>query len=222
MLRDVDMSQISDGRLYSSRDMVKAGCDDCKGCSACCRGMGNSIVLDPYDIYMLTVGLDQSFEQLLGYAIELNLVDGIILPNLKMQGEKEVCPFLNAQERCAIHSFRPGFCRMFPLGRIYQGGGFSYFLQVHECKKQPKSKVKISKWLGIPDLKTYEAYIAQWHGFLKAVEKILKSFQDQASVKNSTMYLLKTFFLVPYEKSCDFYPQFRERMGKAEGYFFGR
>ena len=41
MLRDIDMSQVSDGRLYSSRDMVKAGCDDCKGCSACCRGMGS-------------------------------------------------------------------------------------------------------------------------------------------------------------------------------------
>mgnify|MGYP000012551798 FL=1 len=220
MLRDIDMSQVSDGRLYSSRDMVKAGCDDCKGCSACCRGMGSSIVLDPYDIYMLTAGLEQSFEQLLGYAIELNLVDGIILPNLKMQGEKEACPFLNEEERCSIHRFRPGFCRMFPLGRIYGEGGFSYFLQVHECKKQPKTKVKINKWLGIPNLKVYEAYINQWHTFLKGVEKILKSFQEQASVKNSTMYLLKTFFLEPYQRDRDFYPQFEERMKKAEGYFF--
>ena len=47
MERNVTMAEISDGKLYSRDDMVKAGCDDCRGCSACCHGMGNSIVLDP-------------------------------------------------------------------------------------------------------------------------------------------------------------------------------
>ena len=51
MERNVTMAEISDGKLYSRDDMVKAGCDDCRGCSACCHGMGNSIVLDPYDVY---------------------------------------------------------------------------------------------------------------------------------------------------------------------------
>ena len=54
MERNVTMAEISDGKLYSRDDMVKAGCDDCRGCSACCHGMGNSIVLDPYDVYRLT------------------------------------------------------------------------------------------------------------------------------------------------------------------------
>ena len=53
MKRNVDINEISDGRLYSSGDMVKADCHDCKGCSACCRGMGNSIILDPMDIWRL-------------------------------------------------------------------------------------------------------------------------------------------------------------------------
>ena len=51
MERNVTMAEISDGKLYSRDDMVKVGCDDCRGCSACCHGMGNSIVLDPYDVY---------------------------------------------------------------------------------------------------------------------------------------------------------------------------
>ena len=51
MERNVTMAEISDGKLYSRDDMVKAGCDDCRGCSACCHGMGNSIVLDPYDVF---------------------------------------------------------------------------------------------------------------------------------------------------------------------------
>ena len=51
MERNVDIDKISDGKRYGANDMVKVGCDDCRGCSACCRGMGDSIVLDPMDLY---------------------------------------------------------------------------------------------------------------------------------------------------------------------------
>ena len=91
MKRDISLEEISDGKLYGSGDMVKVGCDDCRGCSACCRGMGSSIVLDPYDVFRLETGLGLSFEGLLAEAVELNLVDGMILPNLKMSGEGEAC-----------------------------------------------------------------------------------------------------------------------------------
>ena len=70
MERMIDLKEISDGRLYTADDMVKADCQDCKGCSACCRGMGSSIILDPYDIYQLEQGLHLSFEELLaGYLV---------------------------------------------------------------------------------------------------------------------------------------------------------
>ena len=66
MKRNIDINEISDGKLYWPNDMVKADCGDCKGCSDCCKGMGESIILDPYDIYRLTTGLGVTFEQLLG------------------------------------------------------------------------------------------------------------------------------------------------------------
>ena len=50
MKRQVTMEEISDGKLYTSNDLVKADCGDCEGCHACCTGMGSSIVLDPLDI----------------------------------------------------------------------------------------------------------------------------------------------------------------------------
>ena len=65
MKRNVDINEISDGKLYGANDLVKADCGDCKGCSDCCHGMGESIVLDPYDVYRLTKGLNLSFEMLL-------------------------------------------------------------------------------------------------------------------------------------------------------------
>ena len=74
MKRNVSLEEISDGRLYTSNDMVKADCGDCEGCSACCHGMGESIILDPLDIYRLTTNLEMSFEALLNQYIELNVV----------------------------------------------------------------------------------------------------------------------------------------------------
>lgn len=125
MKRHVDMAYISDGRLYDSNAMVKAGCS---GCGSCCKGMGTSIVLDPLDIYRMTSHLQCRFEMLMTDKIELNVVDGIILPNLRMNGKNESCGFLNDKNQCEIHPFRPGICRLFPLGRYYENNSFKYFL----------------------------------------------------------------------------------------------
>ena len=65
MERNVSFEEISDGKRYHSNDMVKLGCNDCEGCSACCHGMGKSIVLDPWDIHMLRCSLHVTFEQLM-------------------------------------------------------------------------------------------------------------------------------------------------------------
>ena len=118
MEREIDMKEVSDGRLYGLRDMVKADCGGCAGCSQCCESMGSTIILDPYDVWRLTAGLQVSFEALLQDKLELNLVEGIILPNMKTSGENERCGFLNGEGRCSIHALRPGFCRIFPLGRF--------------------------------------------------------------------------------------------------------
>lgn len=217
MKRNVRMEDISDGKLYTANDLVKADCGDCEGCSACCRGMGSSIVLDPLDIYRLTTGLGVRFEQLLSDKIELNVVDGIILPNLKMGGEKECCAFLNEEGRCSIHGIRPGICRLFPLGRIYEDGAFKYFLQIHECKKENRTKVKVKKWIDTPDLKKYESFISEWHYFLLELqEKLLKI--EEEKVKAINMFLLQSFFLEPYKVEEDFYGQFDHRMKKVKQY----
>lgn len=220
MEREIDLSQISDGKLYQANDMVKAGCNDCAGCSLCCHGMGNSIILDPYDIYHLEKGLSTCFEELMKDKVELNVVDGIIQPNLKMQEGRDSCAFLNDEGRCAVHTFRPGFCRMFPLGRIYQENDFRYFLQIHECPYPDKTKVKLKKWLGIPELSQYENYVRRWHFFLKNVQKIIKETENDGIIKNLNMFLLKQFYIKPYEyaeeSAGDFYRQFEERLKEAE------
>lgn len=223
MKRYVDMSEISDGRLYGLNDMVKADCRDCEGCSACCRGMGNSIVLDPYDMYRLSAGLGILPEVLLAEKLELTVVEGLILPNLRMQErgeEKEVCGFLDENGRCSIHPYRPGICRIFPLGRYYENGSFRYFLQTQECQNQNRGKVKVWKWIDTPDSKRYDAYISDWHFYLQELQEYLRKEASADShglsrEKEMNLAFLERFFLRPYQEG-DFYEQFyqRRREGK--------
>lgn len=199
--------------LYDSNDMVKAGCNDCKGCFDCCCEMGNSIVLDPYDVFMLEKNLHCTFEMLLQDKIELQVVDGLILPNLKMQGETERCGFLNEQGRCSIHTFRPGLCRLFPLGRNYDGGEMKYFLLEDVCQKAGYTKIKVKKWLDVPDLKRYEKFLIDWHYYRKKLQEEIAQAKTDETVKQINMEMLQLFYQMPYAEE-DFYMQFEERLGK--------
>lgn len=215
MKRNVSLEEISDGKLYGLNDLVKADCHDCQGCFSCCQGMGESIVLDPLDVYRLCNGLHKTFESLLTDALALQVVDGIILPHLHMHGSKEQCFFLNAEGRCSIHAFRPGICRLFPLGRYYENHSFRYFLQTKECKSTNRTKIKVRKWLDTPDIHRYEKFITDWHYFLKGIEELLENAADDSLTKQVNLYLLKLFYILPYDET-DFYPQFEARLSEAE------
>ncbi len=212
MKRNIDLSEISDGKLYSVNDMARLGCQDCAGCSSCCKGMGNSIILDPYDVYRIIEKTNIGFEGLLNAHIELNVVDGIILPNLKLTGVNEACTFLNSEGRCSIHDSRPGICRLFPLGRYYENGDYKYFLQVNECRKQNRTKIKIEKWVDTLGYPRYKEFILEWHYFLNGVEELIGQANDEAFAKQCCMLILQAFYIRPYNMERDFYEQFAERM----------
>lgn len=216
MKRNVTLEEISDGNLYEANDMVKADCQDCKGYSDCCQGMGDTVILDPLDVHRLCAGLKKSPEELLGSVVELGITDGNILPHLAMRGEQERCVFLNTEGRCSIHDIRPGFCRLFPLGRYYTEDGFKYILQIHECKKKNRSKIKVKKWLDTPNLKQYEKFVLDWHNFLLDVQEVFYETEDETLVKNLNMYVLSRFYYTPYKEDEDFYPQFYVRLEEAK------
>lgn len=213
MKRNVSLSEISDGRLYGENDMVKADCHGCRGCFQCCTGMGRSVILDPYDVFRLQKGLGCGLSQLLAEEkVELNVVDGVILPNLRMVGEEERCSFLNAEGRCAIHGSRPGICRLFPLGRFYENGDFKYFLQTGECRENRRTKVKVSKWIDTPEQGKYHDFLCRWHYYLNELEERVADVPDSEESKKLNMLLLQSFYLTPYDTHQSFYEQFRERM----------
>lgn len=188
------MSLKTDGKFYELHELVRANCHDCVGCHDCCTGMGDTIVLDPYDVWMLKRATGHSMQQLLEEGkIALAVIDGLILPHIQMHSETDVCPFLNVEGRCSIHSNRPGMCRLFPLGRNYEDGKLNYILLTEECKKKNRSKMKVSQWIGIRPPQTYHAFVLRWHDFRKSLTELFGQAQEE-EVKSLTMYVLQTFY----------------------------
>ena len=191
--------------LLDKNDLAKLGCNDCNGCSDCCKGMGTSVILDPYDIVLLKYNLELTFEQLIGAnKIELNMQEGLILPSIAMNGKDESCAFLNQDGRCSIHSFRPGLCRLFPLGRDYSSKEVKYFVLDNACSIQNRTKVKIKKWLEVPNLTMYEEYLEKWHELLKELRK--SNYSDEEH-KNICMLLLNYFYVTDFSIE-NFYDEF--------------
>lgn len=207
-------------KLYDSSDMARIACDDCRGCSACCEGMGDTIILNPYDVQELCVHLKLDFQALLTKYAELNVQEGMILPNLKMTGERQCCGFLNEEGRCMVHTFRPGLCRLFPLGRNYENGHFRYFVVEGGCPRAGKAKVKIHKWLGIPELKRHEEFLTRWHYFTKRfqnfVQNALAGGETPEQLQQLNMVMLQGLYFTEYDEKKDFYEQFEQRLHKLE------
>lgn len=102
---------------------------------------------------------------------------------------------------------------MFPLGRYYEeDGSFQYFLQVHECRKEKRTKVKVRRWIDTPDAVRYDAFVRDWHGFLK----LLQGKLTDKNAKTMSMMVLQQFYLTPYGGEDAFYPVFYERLKQAE------
>ena len=224
MERNIAIEEISDGNTYHSRDVVAMGCNDCAGCSACCHEMCETIILDPYDIYQFELALSQSLEQMLSNnLVELGYMDGFILPHmmpvLSEDDEMPHCSFLSPTGRCGIHAYRPGFCRLFPLGRYYRDGSFTYIHQIHECHYplEQRTPVRIREWLGIRMLSQYEDFVNEWHYFLKAVDGHFHMKEEGSKEKERICsYLLGLFYGVPYDTKQAFFPQFYERLNRAK------
>lgn len=202
-------------KLYDLQDMARIGCNDCRGCSACCQGMGDSVVLTPYDVHVLSAKLQMSVDALFKEWLQLTIVDGLLQPSMAMNGIGEQCHALDDRGRCSIHAFRPSICRLFPLGRQYTEDGIRYFVLDDACPAVGKTKVKISKWVERAEFKEHEDFLQLWHKFKKQCLAKLEEVQDETYHKQLFMLILQLFFRKPYTEGR-FYVEFQERLGQAQ------
>ena len=197
MIREIDEKLIQPEMLMSSSDLAKVGCNNCEGCSDCCRDRAEAITLDAADIRLLKKYLNLSFNGLLNEGlVVLSVIDGIVTPCLGKKAGIDECIFLDENGRCAIHEARPGICRMFPLARIYhEDGSFSYFMQPGECPHNNGVKIRISKWLGYPDIKSYEKEVREFHDALRVLKNKCSTTGSTEDITALQREFLETWFV---------------------------
>lgn len=202
-------------RLLRSSDMARIATRGCAGCGDCCTGMGDTIHLDPWDVCFLCAATGKSFSAMMNEEIALHVEQGLILPHLQMRRDSGRCPFLGEDRRCGIYEQRPGICRLFPLGRNFDGEGMQYFVVEGGCDMPGKSRVQVSRWLGVKDLARYENFVPRWHYFVRRLQERIRQRGDQAYARELSMRVLRLFYLVPWDPDA-FYEQFSGRLERFE------
>ncbi len=218
--------EIRKSDLLDARDLARVACAACNGCGDCCRNMGDSIHLDPYDFYQLEKKEEKTVRQLVREHIGFHEEDGLLLPHLNMveAGEGHQCTYLDGFGRCMIHDARPGMCRLFPLGRQYEEVGFHYFVIPGGCDMPNKSKVRIESYLEIPDLRKYESYLSEYHRLVRRLQSKVAALnkkkrgmkvevfeQNKALASKMKIDFRTTYFMLDYDSNDDFYLQFVKR-----------
>lgn len=226
MKRNVQLKDISDGRIYTENDRVRAGTAGCSGCSACCQHTTENIFLDPLDVMRMKKKLNMSFDELLTQKLVISEKNLVSTVHPMSTGAYEACVFLDINGRCTIHEARPGFCRIFPLGRIYEEStsfgspdSFKYFLQIHECISPNRTLVKVKDYIDVPcdELDAYNTFICKWHKLISTLESRFKSMERddilhegnyKTRIDEINYSLIKTFMNDDFDGSQDFYSQF--------------
>ncbi len=201
-------------REYTSKDLARVAPAGCEGCGECCRGMGESVILDPYDAHMLSKGLKRPFAALLNREVSLGVSEGLIVPYLSMDGPGEACRFLGEDKRCMIHEFRPGICRLYPLARRYGEKGVTYFIPDESCPGRSKAKMRVSRWLGIPDLAAYEHFKEDWHRFTADLAEYFAKEKDPKDASQVNQFVLENFYMSSFPEER-FFEVIGERLGRV-------
>ena len=122
MKREVLLEDIRKDRLLKSGDAARLDAAGCSGCSYCCCEMTDTIIPDPWDVYMLVSGLKAqksdmasavlSLESLLtkGYA-DLAVFEGLTLPHLAYHKDKGSIPvFFSTKKEDAAYTDQGRAC----------------------------------------------------------------------------------------------------------------
>lgn len=213
MEHKVDLTEISDGTLYSLNDTVTLSCDGCRCLSEharCCHFAEDTITLDPFDTFQLTCAGYPFVTLFQKEIISLAPVSSVLLPHLNFN-DSGSCPFLDADGRCSIHAFRPGLCRLFPLARGYGENRLFYVKQIHECPIPTGQPVSVRDWLGLADATRYEQFCFDWHTLVTQFRERLQTTSGHETRTTLSTRFLSIFFFAPYETGASFYEQYALR-----------
>ncbi len=105
----------ADAAVLEETDLLQLSCGT-GGCDSNCCKAGAPIVLNPYEVALICSEGNMSYEDLLDI-VDTERADGF---PLVMLPRDPACHFWT-EKGCRIYKARPLACRLFPIGRVFDG-----------------------------------------------------------------------------------------------------
>lgn len=119
--------------------------------NTCCTNL--SIALTPYDVLMLSRGLETTTGEFLRKYTTWHI--GIATGMPVVTFKEDNCPFVS-REGCRVYSHRPTACRLYPLARVKVGDEEFYFLIREDfCLGHGGKEWSVEEWLEDQGVKNY-------------------------------------------------------------------
>ena len=187
----------------------------CNCCGECCKNR-DDILINAYDIFRLSKGLNISDSQLLQMYCEIYIGPISKIPLVRIRFPGGVCSFLR-DNKCSVDLFKPSVCRLYPLGRgmVGESGDIFYFKQDVPCGGKGTQIVK--EW--VKDLD--EGVFIEWSTSLlklmadKNYKLLVENFSDcDKDLYRMFFYGIFDILYLHYDIRFDFLPQLKEHFEK--------
>ncbi len=168
----------ADAEVFVETDLLQLSCG-AGGCDSTCCKASAPIVLNPYEIALICREYGISYEDLLDI-VDTDRADGF---PLVMLPRDPVCHFWT-QSGCKIYSSRPLACRLFPLGRVYDGIRSRFVLpKQNRCIGLAHEAAGIvGEYLTAQDLARHIEMADRWIEFVNTAEQLFLPDKPVTSV----------------------------------------
>jgi Fe-S-cluster containining protein len=168
----------AEARVLVESDLVHLSCGT-EGCSSNCCKAGAPIVLNPYEIARICRKTGKSYEDLLDI-VDTERANGF---PLVMLPREPVCHFWT-DNGCSIYDARPLACRLFPIGRIFDGMQSRLVLPGRNICTGLRSSLDrtVADYLGSQEVSTFVRMADLWIEFVNQIEELPLSDRPVTSV----------------------------------------
>ena len=150
----------------------------CDQCGECCKDRAD-ILLSPFDLCRISKALEEPLPDAMdkyGFLF-LGETSKFPLVSLVMREDNGRCPFLNDDNRCGIHMYKPSVCALFPLGRCASRQNdrtdIFYILQPTDCGYDDEIHTPRG-WMGGINLEESEQWFAAWQDIVMEISERIR------------------------------------------------
>lgn len=215
--------------IYDNLDDMTLDIDDtfsfkCRGCGKCCR-QREDILLSPKDLYRLAVYLKMTTSDVLKRYCEVYQGSDSLMPIARLIsiGGNNRCPFLDGR-KCRVHTFKPGVCAMYPLGRYIrkEPGKENAPVEIRYINNKPacdhkEQKQTVRLWLARWGIPHPDPFFLKWQEVIASMSQFFHMLRDRQATDKTREILLNVIFeliYVNYDTSLPFEGQFTANSAK--------